>query len=503
MAVRGTFLAALLCAAALAMAAPVIALSSHYRLRNVTTEVELRGDRIGTWSNVWADHDGNGWPDIFIGRHGAWPLFFSNREGTYRPLRFDFVSPPGYDPIDDDKYVDRHSCAWGEATGDGRPDLYCTVGANEGTSVGPNQLLVRVRSGVRDVAKRYGVRDIYGRGRSVNWLDFDTDGDLDLYVGNWERAHHPSVAFENTRGRFRRASIGVEHHLQTISSSWSDWDADGDPDLLVMQYQAPTIAYENRRGRFVATSIPKITTASWHSAAWGDFDGNGHSDVHLLNESRSLVLRNNGDRFRVADSRPVVQGRSSAWLDVENDGDLDLFVVRGAAGQYATDNSVNRADFLLIRRPGDFVKVRRRSFRGPRVGNGDAVTVADHDRDGRQDVLVTNGYHEYDQWRGRLALFRNRSQAGNWVAIDLAGGRWNTWGIGARVRVTAGSLSYRREITDGVAFRSQSEVSHVHLGIGSELSALVRVVWPNGTQDCVVIAAGMSQPVERGSHPCL
>ncbi|MCA1709572.1 MAG: VCBS repeat-containing protein, partial [Actinobacteria bacterium] len=408
------------------------------------------------------------------GRHGGWPLFFVNRAGIYRRRWLDFMSPPGYDPIDGDVAVDRHSCAWGEATGDGGADLYCTVGANLGTSVGPNQLLIRTADGIRDIAGPYGVRDIYGRGRSVNWLDYDGDGDLDLYVGNWERSGHPSALFKNVRGGFRRESAGLEDRLRTISSSWADWDRDGDPDLLVMQYNAPTIAYENRAGRFTRISIPRITSGNWHSATWGDFDGNGFPDVHLLNESRSLVLRNAGGRFVVEDSRVMIQGRASAWLDLENDGDLDLFVVKGADGVYATDAALNRADVLLIRRGNGFVKLRRASFRGPRTGNGDSVTVADHDRDGREDVFVTNGYYEYDQWRGKLQLFANRSVARSWVAIDLVGTRWNPWGIGARVHVDADTLHYWRELNDGVAFRSQSEVSHVHLGIGAALSASVR-----------------------------
>jgi hypothetical protein len=491
--------------AALAFTSPAVTAGGQtgIRLVNVTTAVNLDHKRTGTWSNVWADHDANGWPDLFIGRHGGKPLFFSNREGVYRRLWMDFVTPPGYDSIDGDETVDRHNCAWGEATGDGRPDLYCTVGANLGTSVGPNQLLVRTRAGVRDIARRYRVRDIYGRGRSVNWIDHDSDGDLDIFVGNWERSGYPSGLFENRRGTFHRVSVGLEDHLRTIGSTWSDWDSDGDPDLLVTQFTAPTVAYENRGGRFEEIELPNITEGEWHAAAWGDFDGNGYSDLHLLNESRSLILRNTRAGFEVEDSRSVAQGRASAWLDIENDGDLDLFVVAGAGGGDATDAALNQPDMMLIRRADAFVRMRRASFAGPEVGNGDSATVADHDRDGRQDVVVTNGYHEYDQWQGRVQLFANRSEAMNWIALDLVGTRWNPWGMGARVTVTMGAISYRRELTDGVAFRSQSEVAHVHLGLGSEAAAEVRIDWPGGPSDCLIVPSGTRLRVERGSTPCL
>lgn len=472
------------------------------RLRDRTKAVGLDHPRTGTWSNVWFDHDRNGFPDVFIGRHGGWPLFYANRGGTYKRLWLDFMSPPGYRSLDSDTDVDRHSCAWGEATGDGRPDLYCTIGANDGRGRGPNQLLKRTDSGLRDIARRYGVRDIYGRGRSVNWIDHDTDGDLDLFVGNWSRAGNPNGMFVNRRGSFVERRVGVEDFLRTISSSWADWDRDGDPDLLVMQYRASTVAYENRGGQFARVSLPPITGGNWHSATWGDFDGNGYPDVHLIDEKRSMVLSNGRGSFRVVDSRPVAQGRSGAWFDLENDGDLDLFVVTGAAGVMPSDASVNRPDLLLVNRSRGFVPFRRRSFRGPTVGNGDSVTVADHDRDGREDMLVTNGYYGYATWRGKTQLLANRTEARNWVAVDLMGTRWNPAGFGASITVTTQDRRYHRQLNDGVAFRSQSEVGHIHLGIGAALHAYVRVAWPGGETDCLRIAHGQSQQLQMGTRPC-
>ncbi|MDQ3645302.1 MAG: VCBS repeat-containing protein [Actinomycetota bacterium] len=475
-----------------------------YGFRDVTDAAGLAHARTGTWGSSWNDHDGDGWADLFIGRHGVQPLFYRGSNGTYERVRYDFVDPPGYDAGDGDTWVDRHTCAWGEATGDGTPDLYCTVGANVGTSVGPNQLLVRTPTGIRDVARAYRVRDRYGRGRSVNWLDFDTDGDLDLFLGNWQRDGHASAMFENTRGEFRRVTVGVEDKLRTISSSWSDWDRDGDPDLLVMQYTAPTIAYENRGGRYVRVDLPFVTSANWHSASWGDFNADGWTDLHVVNDTRSLILKNERGRFSVEDSRSVREGRMGAWLDVENDGDQDLFLVQGAPGITPSAEALNHRDFLLVRRAGRFEPVRRESFRGPTGGNGDGATVSDHDHDGRQDLLVTNGYFEYEQWVGRTVLLENRIDAASWVAVQLLGKRWNPMGIGARVRVESAGKVLLREITDGVSFRGQSEVSRVHLGLGrgSVEPVLVRVKWPGGSTDCAAGLRGQTIAVAQDSQPC-
>jgi hypothetical protein len=479
-----------------------VLVAARIRIVDRTREAGLFHKRTGTWGSLWVDRDRDGWPELFVGRHGAQPFFFRNHGGSYRRVRYDFVSPRGYASLDGDDWVDRHNCAWGEATGDGQLDLYCAVGANEGTGVGPNQLIKFGQDGIRDVAKRYGLRDSYGRGRSVNWLDFDLDGDLDLYLGNWARANHSSGLFRNRRGEFRRVSVGVSDQLRTISSSWSDWDRDGDPDLLVMQYASPTIAYLNTGARFRRVSLPGITDGNWYSAAWGDYNGDGRTDVHLVGESRESVFKNVRGSFRRVHTSTVTEGRTSTWFDLENDGDLDLYVVRGAPGISPTDSAVNKADFLLVRSSKGFVRVQRRRLRGRLHGSGDTVTASDHDRDGRVDLFVTNGYFEYQQWRGRSSLFANRTRGGGWVGVDLRGGRWNPLGYGSRIKVIGPHFSYAREITDGVTFRGQSEVGHVHLGIRGARRVRVRIRWPTGERDCISLTRGATAALRRGSQPC-
>lgn len=417
-------------------------------------------------------------------------------------MRHDFVSPPGYEHLDDDDWTDRHGCAWGEANGEAGPELYCAVGANKGGGIGPNQLLTFTPDGVKDRAKRFGVRDSYGRGRSANWLDHDSDGDLDLFVTNFDRAGRPNVLFENRRGDFQRTRAGVGDVLRSYSSSWSDWDSDGDPDLLVMQFRAGTVAYENRGGRFSRVSLPGITGVDWRSAAWGDFDGDKRTDVHMVGENRAAVFRNTPSGFRMVDDRRIGEGRMSAWLDFENDGDLDLFVVRGARGIYQSGDELNLADFILLRKKGRFIRYRREAFRGPKRGNGDSVAVADSDRDGKTDLYVTNGHFEYATWVGRNTYFSNLTEGGGSVGLTLRGPRWNPWGIGARVRVRTSAKTYWREVTDGVTFRAQSEVGHLTMGLGSASSARIRIVWPGGKRDCLRADAGSSHEVSRGSQPC-
>jgi FG-GAP-like repeat len=457
-----------------------------------------------TWGALWADYDGNGYPDLFIGRHEGPPDFLSNDHGIFSRLPVDFVRPPGYDTRDGDKRVDRHSCAWGEADGDGRLDLYCAVGANRGMGLGPNQLLVQRDSGFNDVAHGLDVADPSGRGKSVNWMDYDGDGDLDLFVGNARRFDRPApnAVFERAEKGFVRSRAGLEDQLVTMSSSWADWDVDGDPDLLVLQYPSsgqPAVAYENVGGSYRRTTLPHATGKRWHAACWGDYNGDGRTDLAMVSIHHLMILENSKRGLKPVFETELKKGQMCLWFEADNDGDMDLFVVQGAPPPMPSKGA-NLRDFLVLREGQRFRRVNLASVRGPRDGCGDSGAAADFDRDGRVDLFITNGAE--GRCRGRDVLLRNLSTGGHSVALELLGDPENPLGMGSRIHVQAGSLSYWRELTDGVNFRSQSEVGHQVLGIGSARAADVKVIWPDQTSDCVRITAGGTKTVTKGSSVC-
>jgi hypothetical protein len=461
-----------------------------YRFAEVTREMGVDGSSR-TWGSTFADYDLDGDTDLFVGRHWGFPkLYVNGPAGVLDPTPMDDLRKPG---------VDRHACAWGEANGDGRPDLYCVRGADKGTGAGPNQLFLQLNGTLVNRGPRNHVTNSKGRGRTVNWLDYDGDLDLDLFVGNETRGPFPNVMYENLGGDFRKADVGVEDSLSTVSSSWADWDVDGDPDLLVMQHDGlPTYAYENLGERFHRVSIPNVTGVHWNAGGWGDYNGDGWPDLHLVSEDRALLLRNHKGTLRPVSGTPLTQGRMSAWLDVDNDGDLDLFVVQGAAGNQPTLD-INHPDFLIINRDGRFEPVSHGSFNGPVAGNGDAVAVGDYDGDGLQDVFITNGLFH---WQGRNVLLENHSKAGAWADVRLRGPLTNPFGFGAVVTVFLADRTYKRELTDGFNFRTQSEPGHVHLGLGSAGTARVRVDWPDGTHDCARVPAGLAIEIVISASPC-
>ena len=468
-------------------------MSALYRFGNVARADGIRSDDSRTWGATWNDFDSDGDPDLFAGRHWRKPGFFINRGRRFTEYARDAVF---------ERTADRHGCAWGEANADGRPDLYCVQGADKGEGRGPNQLFIQTATGFVESAEEFGVQDAYGRGRTVNWIDLDGDGDLDLFLGNHLRPGHPNATYRNNGGHFERVDVGLSAELSTIGSSWADWDRDGDPDLLLTQLEPnPTVAYENIAGTFVPTEIPHATGKAWKSGAWGDYNGDGWPDLHLVSNDRSVVLRNNRGSFQVEHSISLIEGRMSAWLDLENDGDLDLYVVQGAESEdyQPVDGALDQPDLFLIRSRGGFIGPLRQSLRGVSGGNGDAVAVADEDRDGSMDIFVSNGYFHS---KGYPELLRNRSRVANWIGIDLQGPAANPQGIGAQVRVETGSGSFWRGMTDGVTFRSQSEIGYFHLGIARNRVVTFEVRWPDGTRDCRTAVAAHVFIVEHGSLPC-
>lgn len=88
------------------------------------------------------------------------------------------------------------------------------------------------------------------------------------------------------------------------------------------------------------------------------------------------------------------------------------------------------------------------------------------------------------------------------ISLRLVGRRFNPWGMGSRIRVRAGDKIYKREVTDGINYRSQSGVSVINLGIGSAPRARIKVSWTGGGRDCIWAAAGSAVTIRRGFSGC-
>lgn len=436
-----------------------------------------------------ADLDGD--PEVVVNRHYFRPFAYDNLGGIYGTASWQgTLRVPGFD---------RHACLWGDPSADGRPDLLCTQGAQRGQGTGPNQLLIQNADGTfNDQAASFGIEYSEGRTRLANWVDYDGDNDLDLFMGTERRAGFPNRMYRNEGQRFERVHVGLEQELQTEASAWSDWDRDGDVDLILTMKNAPAVAYENRNGRFRRVQIRRITSADWLGASFGHFDRDRWPDLLLVNERRSIVLQNQRGRFVPVHKLDTPNGRMGVWFDADNDIDQDIFIVRGAPGKGDDPEALDLSDLLLVREGTGFSRRGIRSS-GVGTGNGDSAAVADHDRDGTLDLFVSNGYKRSN---GPFVLLENQSRVRKSAAVRLDGGRGDPYGMWARVRVRAGNRVYWRQLTDGLFFRSQSELGYTHLGLGGADRARVRVIWRNGSRDCIGIRAGTVTELKKGASPC-
>ncbi len=453
-----------------------------------------------SWGTAWSDVDHDGFPDLFLVRHKRHAWFLANEDGELVKQK----APALLEPAPGKSYFDRHNCAWGEADGDGDPDVFCVAGAESGSGTGPNQLLLGSGTELTEATPRVLV-DRFSRGRSVNWLDFDLDGDLDIFVGNEYREGYPNSMFVRTKHGFRRREVGVETTMATISSSWADWDSDGDPDLIALGHgSGASHVYENESGSFTEVIKRPITGREWLSADWADFDHDLDLDLLLTGIDSMVVAANRSGRFRIVERFDLQAGRHGVWLDIENDGYADIFVVQGRPGAPPLDDPpVQKAkdspDLSVANDSGRFSVAERFRWSGSPQGNGGSVAVSDFDRDGRLDLLVTSGYLDVF---GPVLLGRNTAPSENWAAVELVGTRRNPFAFGSSIRVL-GPSSWLIPVTDGVAFRSQSEAGHIVIGLGERNEVDIEVVWPDGAVTCTSLRHGETSRLhQRDADRC-
>jgi len=187
-----------------------------------------------------------------------------------------------------------------------------------------------------------------------------------------------------------------------------DIDADGDMDLIAVNFAQPNVVYRNDGfGNFTVVPPFSLNTTPDHSfdAAWGDMDGDGDLDLAIANGSKGLlpdglgmpneVYRNVGPtpgtsgRFEKILTGPIAVDKGEtyavAWTDLELDGDLDLVFV----------NRLQTNTMYLNDGAGNFTSV----LTGPFVtdpGTSRDVAVGDLDNDGDPDIVVANSEGEHN-----------------------------------------------------------------------------------------------------------
>jgi hypothetical protein len=429
---------------------------------------------------AWADYDNDGRLDVVITTYGTNVLYRNNGDGTFADVseRSRLRAHTGF----------WTGASWGDYDRDGWLDLYVTgyvkyVKLETGrlrhdpenpASINPssfrperNLLFRNNRNGTfTEVAARAGVLDTTGRGMAAAWADLDEDGWLDLYVANDQS---DNVLFRNRgNGTFENISHAarVADYRSAMGIAVGDWNGDGAQDLFLTHW----IAQENA----LYTSLLKLAPRA---------------------AARPAALRfiDDADRYGLGQASLDFVGWATSFVDYDNDGRLDLFIVNGSTLQDRTDSTrlvPMRNQLFWNRSNGDGfydVSVAAGSVFGQEhVGRGGAF--ADYDNDGDVDVFVVNH-------GGPGMLLRNDGGNRNgWIQVEARGEKANRQGIGATIRVVAGGTTQMRQVGAQASYLSQNSLIET-FGLGATTRVdTIDVSWPGGGRD-VVTGIGANQRI--------
>ncbi len=323
-----------------------------------------------------------------------------------------------------------------------------------------------------------------GAASGANWGDYDGDGWLDLYVSYRTLTNGETIQNKlyrnNADGTFTdvAAALGVEAFDDpTLLATFIDYDNDGDADLYLGTDKGSNSDFINRLYRNDGGTFTEVTeqaNAAAHIDCMGigiaDLDYNGYQDMFLTNVQfgHKLLMGDASGVFSEQAAAAGVEVFEVAWgclfFDYNNDRTEDLFVAH-------IDNAPNK----LFRNPGSF------PFEDVSVAMGVAVSaysytcaVADVDRDGDLDLGVSTSLQRF-----RLYI-NNEGDNQHWLKLKLVGLGANVDAIGAQARVTHLGLTQMRELFAGANYRCENE-RLLHFGIG-DLGAVtesIEVRWPN------------------------
>lgn len=174
----------------------------------------------------------------------------------------------------------------------------------------------------------------------AKWVDYDNDGDLDLMLSGAEDTGRFRTALYRNNGAGNLADSGARFPGLAFSSlDWGDFDNDGDPDLVLSGaelgthpvLEPVTEVYRNSGGGFTRLDA-EIRPVLYGSVSWGDADSDGDLDLlvvgarDMANSRSGRVYRNDGGRFQAWLHVPGVSAATAKWGDYDGDNDLDLVV---------------------------------------------------------------------------------------------------------------------------------------------------------------------------------
>jgi hypothetical protein len=508
--------------------------SAQLRFENVAARAGLTetipngGDKSKTWivettgsGAAWIDYDNDGLLDAFLVSGPGSP----NR--LYRNMGNGKLADVTEKTLPDRDGWGQGVCA-GDYDNDGFTDLFVTYW-------GQNALL-RNAAGERfeDVAAKAGLtqdRTRYNTGCA--FLDYDRDGDLDLFVANYLRfdfestpkpGDNPYCFYRNmpvacgprglpfdTQILYRNNGDGTfsdvsdasgvskarQHYALGVLTG--DFNSDGFPDIYVACDRTASILFINQGGGTFSEEALLRGAAldengkalSGMGAAAADFNGDGRLDIFRTNfsDERSTLYRNRGEGdFDEATTAAGMAhntryvGWGAGFFDFDNDTWPDLLLVNGHVFPEVEtlDTDIRYRDqAILYHNQGDGTYADRSTQAGPGIREKHAARGAafgDYDNDGQVEVLINN------QNEPPTLLDQTAPAKANWIILKLEGTPANRSAIGAKVEVRSGNRAQIQEVRSGGSYLSQGDL-RLHFGLGQvERADQVTITWSGGQQ---------------------
>jgi hypothetical protein len=500
----------------------------------------LMPETIGSGA-TFLDYDNDGDQDLFLVNFRYWPDHPGDsipRQALYRN-----DGSGHFEDVSSESGLDIEAYGMGVAVGDydddGWVDLFLS-------SLKTNRLFKNEQGRFREVTDEAGVGgrpDLWST--SAAFLDYDRDGDLDLFVANyvnWTRKDDLEIDFRlaglgraygapnhfrgtdnylyrnDGDGRFSdvSAAAGIQVHdpVSTLPVGKGlgvvplDYDGDGWLDLAVANDTARNFLFRNlANGRFEEIGSFEGMAYDRKGKATG---GMGIDAAYYRNDrDLGIVIGNFANEmsslFVTADGKPpfadeaVTEGLGPAsrlaltfgvlFLDYDLDGHLDLLQANGHLEHeinrvQASQHYAQPAQLFWNcggRCPAHFIPVEDPGDLSQPMV-GRAAAYADIDQDGDLDVLISQNGR-------RAVLFRNDQQLGHhWLRLKLIGKPPNRNAIGARVTLTAGGITQTRDVIPARSYLSQVELP-VTFGLAANTSVdALEISWPDGSHQSVNVA---------------
>jgi hypothetical protein len=471
------------------------------------------------------DINNDGWEDLFQSGGVFASKLWINQKGKF----VDKSKEYGLEVLD--KYFVQSAVA-ADFNNDGFEDLFLSnFGAAKFGGDHLSPLLLMNEGGKKLVPVCRDRINIPGNYSAASWGDYNLDGFVDIYLANYigimnhsydtitlKHGYEPHCMgnkfYKNINGTVfvdetNRLNLGDEGC--GLATTFSDFDHDGDPDLLLLNdfgawNHMGNLLYRNEFPQDSFTEISK--SIGFYKEIYGmgigpgDFDQDGDLDYYITNIGENYLFRNDAGKFRnVAldlgiDSKMVNDSLySTSWsglfFDYDNDADLDLYLNKGNTLAITPKTAVLDPNKIFIHQDGKFMDLSKGSGIDDSLSHRGAAML-DFDHDGDLDIVSTVLKLPWALYGGmdqKIKFYKNLNKSKNkWIAIQLIGdGKVNRSCIGCSVTLNDGKTTMIKEISAGTGHGSQS-TRMLYFGLGKRKKAVnLTIRWTDGQKDQITI----------------